>query len=183
MRAPPITGDRVELRALVRADAARVVAILNEPEVRRTLRPMPVFSVGAEEAFIESLPDAPHDLVLAVAARGDGRLVGVIGLHHLDDPARKAELGIFIGPPAEWGRGFAGEAIALLVRHGFDALGLNRIWLHVHADHAGAIRLYERLGFRREGLLRQSGRRGEGYVDVVVMGLLREEWAAGAAPR
>lgn len=182
MRLPTLAGSLVELRPLVREDARRVAAIVNDPAVNRTLRASAPVSVATEVLFIEALPYARADLVLGVAARDDGRIVGVTGLHHLDDPARKAELGIFLGPPSEWGRGFGTEATRLLVAHGFGALGLHRIWLHVQADHARAIRAYERVGFRREGLLRESGLREGRPVDEVVMGLLSAEWAAGGGP-
>jgi [ribosomal protein S5]-alanine N-acetyltransferase len=183
MKAPEIEGSRIRLRPLRRPDAARIVAILNDPDVRRTLRPLPVLTVAAEEAFIEGIEGAAHDLVVGIAAREDDRIVGVVGLHHLDHPARQGEFGIFVGPPSEWRKGYGEEATRLILRHGFEALALNRIWLHVHADHAGAIALYARIGFRPEGLLRQGGARDDGLVDVVAMGILRSEWAAGAVPR
>ncbi len=183
MIGPRLQGERVVLRPLAPSDAPRIVALLSDPDVTRTLRAVPPASIAAEELFIEAMAQAPADLAWGVTARDDGRLLGIAGLHHLDDPARQAELGIFVGPRAEWGRGFGGEATRLVVRHGFEGRGLHRIWLQVHADHAPAIALYERAGFRREGLLRQSARRGEAFVDVVVMGLLREEWAAAARAR
>jgi len=179
---PTLTGTRVVLRPLVKADAPRLAAIVNDPSVSRTLRANGRVSVAAQELFIDSLATAPADLVLGVAAASDGRLLGAAGLHHLDDPARKAELGIFLGPPPEWGHGHGTEAVALLLRHAFEDLRLHRVWLHVHADHDRALRVYERLGFRREGLLRDSGRRTDGFVDVVSMGILADEWAAGRAP-
>ena len=180
MTLPTLPGARVVLRPLVKADAPRLAAIVNDPAVSRTMRATQGHvSIAAEELFIESLETAPAVLVLGVAAAEDGRLLGAAGLHHLDDPARKAELGIFLGPPSEWGRGLGGEAVALLLRHAFEALRLHRVWLHVPADHERAIRVYERLGFRREGLLRESARRSDGWVDVVVMGILADEWAAG----
>ncbi|HTN51394.1 MAG TPA: GNAT family protein [Anaeromyxobacter sp.] len=180
MRAPRLLGERIELRPLRRADAPRLAEILRHPEVRRTLRAMPPVSVAGQQLYIDAAAESRTELIVGIAAREDGRLLGVTGLHHLDDPASKAELGIFIGPPVEWGKGYGGEAVRLLVRHGFEVLRLNRIWLHVHADHASAIRVYEGAGFRREGLLRQSGRRGDELVDVAVMGVLRAEWAAAA---
>lgn len=179
MTLPTLSGARVVLRPLVRTDAPRLAAIVNDPAVSRTLRATGRVSVAAEEMFIESLATASADLVLGVTAADDGRLLGAAGLHHLDDPARKAELGIFLGPPAEWGHGHGSDAVALLMRHAFEALRLHRVWLHVHADHERAIRVYERLGFRHEGLLRDSARRDDGFVDVVSMGILAGEWAAG----
>jgi RimJ/RimL family protein N-acetyltransferase len=180
---PVLSGARVVLRPLVRADAPRLVALLADPAVRANLRLTGPVTLEQEEEFIETVGRATDQLVLGVVAADDGRLLGVTGLHQLGDPARQAEFGIFLGGPAEWGRGFGGEATRLVVDHGFDVLGLNRIWLHVHADNARGLRAYARAGFRREGLLRQGARRGDRFVDVIAMAILREEWAAGARSR
>jgi len=180
---PVLSGARVVLRPLVRADAPRLVQLLADPAVRANLRLAGPVTQAQEEEFIEAVGRAADQVVSGLAARDDGRLLGVIGLHHLDDPARQAEFGIFLGGPEEWGKGFGGEATRLLVAHGFEVLGLNRIWLHVYADNLRGLRAYARAGFRQEGLLRQAARRGDGYLDVIAMGILREEWAAGRPPR
>lgn len=180
---PVLTGERVVLRPLARADAPRLVALLADPAVRANLRLAGPVTLAQEEEFIDAVARASDQVVCGVAARDGGRLLGVTGLHHLDDPARQAEFGIFLGGPEEWGKGYGGEATALLVGHGFEVLGLNRIWLHVYADNARGLRAYARVGFRREGVLRQAARRGDRYLDVVAMGILREEWAAGRPSR
>ena len=90
----------------------------------------------------------------------------------------QAEFGIFLGGPDEWGKGYGQEATRLVVGWGFEALALNRIWLHVHADNERGIHAYEKVGFRTEGLLRQPAWREGRFVDVVSMAVLREEWSA-----
>ena len=116
--------------------------------------------------------------MLGITALDDGRLMGVCGLHQLGDPVRQAELGLFLGGPEEWGKGFGTEVTHLLCKHGFEAMGLNRIWLHVYADNERGIRAYQRVGFQREGLLRKAAMRDGQYLDVVAMGMLRSEWPA-----
>ncbi|HVO18469.1 MAG TPA: GNAT family protein [Anaeromyxobacter sp.] len=169
-------GRKVELRPLTQADAPRLVELLGDPEVNRNLRVRAPVSLAVEREFIAALSRTTDQLVLGIAARDDGRLLGVAGLHQLADPARQAELGLFLGGPSEWGKGFGTEATWLLCQHGFEALGLNRIWLHVYADNLRGLRAYERVGFRREGVLRQGAVRDGRHVDVVSMGILRSEW-------
>jgi RimJ/RimL family protein N-acetyltransferase len=173
---PRIEGPKLLLRPLDASDAPRLTEILNDPAVRRNLRLERPVSLVAELEFIAALARATEEVVVGMATRHDGRLIGVTGLHHLSDPARQAEFGIFLGGPEEWGKGYGQEATRLIVGWGFQALALNRIWLHVHADNARGIHAYEKVGFRREGLLRQAAFREGRLVDVVSMAVLRAEW-------
>lgn len=176
MGPPRIEGVKLLLRPLVHDDAPRLTEILNDESVRRNLRLERPVSLVAEQEFIAALARATEELVVGIVAREHGRLVGVTGLHHLGDPARQSEFGIFLGGPEEWGKGFGQEATRLIVGYGFEALRLNRIWLHVHADNERGIHAYEKVGFQREGLLRQAALRDDRFVDVVSMAVLRQEW-------
>ncbi len=176
---PTLLGEKIRMRPLVVPDAPRLVALLSLPEVTRNLRLRSPVTLAAEREFIAALPHATDQLVLGITVRDDGRLIGVGGLHQLTDSARQAELGLFLGGPEEWGKGYGTEVTRLLCAHGFGTLKLNRIWLHVYADNERALRAYARIGFQREGLLRQAAIRGQEHVDVVSMGLLRGEWVVG----
>ena len=65
-----------------------------------------------------------------------------------------------------------------MVEYAFGTLNLNRIWLSCFADNARAIRAYEKVGFRREGVLRQEMYREGRYWDSLLMAILREDWDA-----
>jgi RimJ/RimL family protein N-acetyltransferase len=173
---PTIIGQKVRLRPLAVPDAERLVALLSDPAVSRNLRLRTPVTLAAEREFVASLDHATDQLVLGITALEDGRLLGVCGLHQLGDPARQAELGLFLGGVEEWGKGYGTEVTRLLCGHGFGVMGLNRIWLHVYADNERGLRAYERGGFRREGLLREAAVRGGERTDVVTMAILRREW-------
>ena len=117
----------------------------------------------------------------AIADRESGRYLGQCSLFMIDTVARHAEMAIVLAPDSR-GKGYAGEAIALLLEYAFDTMNLNRVHLRVYADNARAIACYERLGFSLEGTLRQHGYHAGRYVDVLCMGILRGEWTA-AHPR
>jgi RimJ/RimL family protein N-acetyltransferase len=175
---PTLVGEKVKLRPLLVPDAPRLVALLADARITRNLRLRTPVTLAAEREFIAALPHATDQLVLGITVRDDGRLIGVAGLHQLTDPARQAELGLFLGGPEEWGRGYGTEVTRLLCAHGFDVLKLNRIWLHVFADNERAMRAYVRVGFQREGVLREAAVRGSERLDVVSMAILRAEWVA-----
>lgn len=176
MRNAFLVGENVYLRPLDREDAESIVPWLNDHEVTRTLLWYRPANLASEEQFLDNLygPEKA-DLLLGITLREGDRLIGVVGLHRLDSRARHANLGIMIGEKSEWGKGRGTEATRLIVRHAFEGLNLNRVWLEVHADHEHAIHAYERAGFKREGVLRQHAFREGRYVDEVVMGVLREE--------
>ena len=75
-----------------------------------------------------------------------------------------------------WSKGYGSEATMLMVNYAFQTLNLNRIQLHVCAENISAIKIYQKVGFVKEGVLRQAMYRRGGFVDFWVMGILKEEW-------
>lgn len=174
-------GERVYLRALARADVPRIAAFLAAPAVRTAVHLEGTVTPADEEAFAIALATAPGQVVLGIAAVDDGRLLGLCGLHRTSAARHEAELGIFVGDPADWGKGFGTEATALLVAHGFERLGLDRISLRVLAGHDRAIRAYERAGFRRDACA-SAPAGGDAPAELASMSLTRAGWLA-ARPR
>jgi RimJ/RimL family protein N-acetyltransferase len=89
-----------------------------------------------------------------------------------------AELSVIVGHPEDRHQGYGAEAIALILRYGFEDLGLNRVGLSVFEFNEDAISTYEKLGFRREGRLRKALKRDGAYYDAILMGISRSEWEA-----
>lgn len=175
-------GERVILRPLERADAATIQPWVNDPEVTRTLLLFRPLGLEAEMEFIDQMTKSEAAVAFGLVDKADGALVGVTGLTQIDTRLRHASFGIFIGDKARWGRGLGTEATALVTRYAFETLNLNRVWLHVAATNLAGIRAYEKVGYQREGLLRQHLYRGGRYIDIVAMGIVRAEWPE-AGPR
>jgi RimJ/RimL family protein N-acetyltransferase len=106
----------------------------------------------------------------------DNRLIGKASLYGISWTDRKATLAIAIGDETDRGKGYGSEAIRLLLRYGFEELNLNRVSLWVFEYNRRAMRLYEKLGFKHEGRLRQDSFHQGRYWDNVQMAMLREEW-------
>jgi len=174
-------GTTVYLRPLDRSDAACCETWINDPAVTRTLLAHRPMNLAMEEQWIAGLYGNEHEVVLGIALTAGDTLIGATGLHQIDFKNRHAQFGIMIGAKGEWGKGYATEATSLIVGYGFDTLNLNRIWLHVYETNAAGIRAYEKVGFRKEGVLRQESYRDGRYHDTLLMGILREEWAARRA--
>ena len=113
-------------------------------------------------------------LYLMVETLG-GQPVGRLDIERIDVRHRSAEVMLYIGETAAQGKGYGSDALAAACRYLFEQRSLHRIVLTVMAANARAIAVYERLGFRREGILRSHLWMDGGPVDEVVMSLLEGE--------
>ena len=174
-----IVGSKVRLRAFREDDLKNSVAWLNNPAVTRFLLHMRPWSLAEEKAWIERVMrnDDPTSVTFVVETT-DGEYVGSTGLMHIDPRNRNAEAGIVIGRPEEWGRGLGTDAMKTLLRHAFEELNLHRVSLRVYTFNERGIRSYRTLGFVEEGRLRQAMFRHGAWHDVIVMGILAEEFFA-----
>ena len=178
MRNAFLIGAKVYLRPLEEADAAECHAWLNDPDVRRTLnaRAGPYTEAMSRE-WIRAL-DFRTTMGFAILTRDADRYVGNCDLREINFLDRNASLGIVIGRKDAWGLGFGTEAVALLCRYAFEGLNLHRVSLSCYATNERGLRLYARLGFVVEGRRREQVFVEGGYVDEIVLGLLRGELRA-----
>jgi [ribosomal protein S5]-alanine N-acetyltransferase len=176
VQTPFLIGTRIYLRPLERADAPLLAAFVNHPETRRTvLRPRPT-SLAQEEAFLMQLGSSERDVLFGLALHEGGALVGVSGLHQIDPIGRKAQLGLLIGSPVHWGKGYGTDATRLMLEYAFGTLNLHKVGLQVFSNNPAGRRVYEKVGFTLEGTLREDYFVNGAYVDALCMGMLRSEW-------
>ena len=114
-------------------------------------------------------------LDLAVVDRATGDCVGEVVLNNWDERNRSCCFRIALAAGRD--RGLGTEAVRLVVGYGFERLGLHRISLEVSAFNPRARRVYEKVGFIPEGVLRQVLLDGDGWTDAIVMSILAPEWA------
>jgi len=174
-----IIGKRVRLRALEKDDLPRFVFWINDPEVRRNLTLFQPLSLAQEEKWFEETlchPVEEQPLYIEIKDGNDWMLVGNVSLANIDRREKSAEVGIFIGSKDHWGKGYGSEALRLLIGHAFNHLNLNRIFLRVFETNPRAIRCYEKCGFQHEGRMREAHFQDGGYVDVLLMSILKSEW-------
>ena len=163
----------VRIRPLEIGDSELVVAWRNRRDVHEQLFAREAPTLESHRAWYEAYRRSSDREELIVLK--DERPVGTVGLSSIDRHHRRAEFGILIGEPSARGRGVAEAASRLLLERAFADLQLLRLWLHVFPENAAALRLYERLGFHREGLLRKHIIKDGVPRDIVVMGLLASE--------
>lgn len=176
-----IYGERVRLRAIERQDLPRFVAWFNDPEVRRGLNAFLPMSLKEEETWYEGVLERgpiERPMAIDVQEREDWIHIGSCGIFDVDARVRSCEIGIAIGSRAFWDRGFGSDALRTLLGHAFTTLNMNRVGLGVFESNKRAIHVYQRLGFKEEGRLRQAHFDEGRYEDVILMSLLYDEWRA-----
>lgn len=181
---PVIAHGSVYLRAAERDDIPRFVAWLNDYRTSRTLDIRAPQSIPMEEAWFEQMVADQGKVRYLFTARllADDRPIGTVGLFHLDLVNGSAGLGIMVGAPGDRGRGHGTDMLEALLRFGFASLRLERIWLDVYDFNPGARRVYERVGFAHEGVLRHAFFREGRFVNVHRMSILAGEWRARHRP-
>jgi RimJ/RimL family protein N-acetyltransferase len=181
---PVIAHGSVYLRAAERDDIPRFVGWLNDYRTSRTLSLRAPQSIAMEETWFERrvTDQGKGGYLFTACLLADDRPIGNVGLFDLDLVNGSAGLGIMVGAPGDRGRGRGTDMLQALVGFGFASLRLERIWLDVYDFNPGARRVYERVGFAHEGVLRHAVFREGRFVDVHRMSILSGEWRARQQP-
>jgi RimJ/RimL family protein N-acetyltransferase len=171
-----LKGEKVTLRSIRKDDAKHWEKWLNDAEVLKYLEPYLLYGVNreSEEKRYDLTRRSQTNKYFTIETT-DGQVIGITGLHAISWEWSNAEIGINIGEKEYWGKGCGTDAMRILVKFAFDRMNLHRVYLHVSALHQGGIRCYEKIGFKREGVLREDRYLDGKYHDTVVMGILRGE--------
>jgi len=182
---PTLTGDKVILRPFRAADRPAMSEALLDPEARILTGSVhdegqARVPAGADEDalaldWVRTSNDQGDRLDLAVVDKAAGRCVGEAVLNQWDPGNESCNFRIFIGPRGR-DQGLGTEATRLIVGYGFERLRLHRISLEVYAFNPRARRVYEKVGFRPEGVLRDSLRYNGEWIDATIMSILAAEW-------
>lgn len=177
---PQLSTPRLLLRPLQDSDAEALFAVFSDPAVMRywSTPPWPDPEHARQRIAGDAAGHAAGEhLALGIVRRADGQLIGRCTLFDRWPSCRRAQVGYGLAASA-WGQGFAAEAVGALLDHGFAALDLNRVEADIDPGNAASARMLERLGFTREGLLRERWIVGGETSDSAIYGLLRREWLA-----
>ena len=170
--------EKIRLRALTTEDAKITWLWQNSPEIKEFYsdHPYPV-NFEMEKLWYEKITYTNIPVtVFGIEILENHKLIGMSILKNINLIHRSAELGIFIGDTSEKHKGYSGEATRLTLKFGFLDMGLNRIYLKVHEDNTPALKLYEKNGFKKEGLLRKSVFKNGRFKNEIIMSLLKEEF-------
>ncbi|RDE16021.1 MAG: hypothetical protein C4K48_02695 [Candidatus Thorarchaeota archaeon] len=174
-------GDLVCLRAVEASDVDNLIEYYNLLELRRFLGvPLPVSRNYLEQWLAkrgDSDPWADGLLELSITDKQTRESIGLIHLEHIIKPHNRAEFGISIHNPDHLSHGYGTDAIRVILWVAFNILGLHSIYLDTMADNERAIHVYEKVGFKRVGILRESEFLDGDFKELLYMDILRDDFA------
>lgn len=175
---PVIYATRIRLRHLEVSDTDSLFEIFSDREALRFWSWKPYTERAQAEKLLAEIHEHFRQKTLfqwGIARKADDKIIGTTTLFRLDEQSRRAEIGYILNRRF-WGNGFAGEALTALLDFAFEKMNLHRIEADIEPRNAASVKTVERLGFKREGLLRERWIVGGELQDSLVYGLLRSDW-------
>jgi RimJ/RimL family protein N-acetyltransferase len=173
-----LQSERLLLRPLAEPDAAALYGIFSDPRVARYLSRPAWPEISAAHARIardlEAMSTGKY-VCLGIERLEDRTLIGECSLFNLVEQCRRAEIGYALGFQA-WGQGYITEALVSLLSFGFADLALNRVEADIDPRNLASARSLERLGFKKEGHLRERWIVNGEVSDSGLYGLLASDW-------
>ncbi len=169
--APVLETERVRLRPFRADDRDALFEVFGDPEVARYWAFPAWTDVAQAAAYIAPRAPSPTSLPWATADRHTDRLIGTVTIFNLQREQGRAEIGYTLRRD-RWGQGLAREAVSRALAYGFDDLKLRRFEADIDPRNAASLGLIERLGFTREGYMRDRWLVNGEACDSVVLGLL-----------
>jgi [ribosomal protein S5]-alanine N-acetyltransferase len=177
-RLPTLDAGWVRLRWLTEADIPALYAIFGDDVVTRYWGFSTLPDLAAAAVLLADIhAQFRVGTLLQWGVEAEGVVVGTCTLAALDAAHQRAELGFALGRP-HWGRGYMAAALPAVLGFAYGRQGLHRVYADTDPRNAASVRTLERLGFRREGMLREHYLAAGERQDAVVYGLLRSEWTA-----
>ena len=163
----PLRGKDIEIIALWYEDINFLRFYDFHPAIPKTREQLnSIYKSGGSDEFIP----------LAVRKIEDEELIGLVEIDGISYSNRFAWISIGLGADTERGKGYGFEALSMAINFAFNELNLERLQLNVISYNTAGIKLYEKLGFNKEGVYREAVLRDGVRSDLLLYGLLRKEW-------
>ena len=172
-----ISGENISLSPLVQEDLDKLWLWINDKEISQYLTVYRrLFSKEAEKEWLNKTLMDTENPTFAILSNTNKNIIGVVSLT-VDKENNNSVLGIFIGEKNLWNKGLGTEAIILLLDYAFNVLNLHKVWLGVFSFNKRAYQVYQKVGFKEVGRLREHIRVGDcRYSDYIIMDILNREY-------
>lgn len=169
-------SENVYIRRLEKTDLRQTLKWINEPELMTIMGfKGPKNKAEQDEWFLE-LNKYDTKVVFAICLNKGNKHIGNVSLYSIDLINRNAGLSVFIADQNNRHKGYGTEALKLLLDYAFNHINLIRVYLKTSADYTGAVKMYQSLGFKKEGIMRCHEFRNGEYINKIIFGLLKDEY-------
>ena len=176
MKNPFLIGTKIYLRSPEPGDENIIALSENHPEPRQYLYYALPTSIETQWKRIELRMQDHSIIFLTICKIEDDKPIGCTSFVRIDWAGRMATFYIAIAEKENWSKGYGKEATQLMVDYAFNTLNFNRVQLHVSVENERAIKAYEKVGFIKEGTLRQAMYFDNHYIDFYLMALLKDDY-------
>ena len=167
----------VYLRAFEIEDHIKIHKWRNDKDIARNFGGLPLYtSTLNEKKWVEDKIFDKNSVSCAICLNETDEFIGCIFLTDIDYHNRSGHIPIFIGEKQHWGKGFATEARTLMLKYAFIDRGLNRIWAKVLEDNLSALKMLEKTGYKREGILKSSNFKDGVFHNEIILAVLKEDF-------
>ena len=171
-----LKGEKIVLRPIRMDDAPRFVKWFNDPDVNKFILNRSLTLPQERKYIQERLKKKAKDNLHFCIDTKEGAHIGAIDIRGIHKRDKDAGFGIIIGDKDYWGNGYGTDAMKTLLNYGFLKLKLHRVYLTVYSYNKRAIKLYEKLGFKHEGVNREGNFWNGRFWDSYRMAILDREW-------
>ncbi|MBP2662832.1 MAG: pseudaminic acid biosynthesis N-acetyl transferase [Firmicutes bacterium] len=167
---------RLMLRLLTEQDEHEVVAWRNQSDIINNLFSYKGLTINEHRQWYTNYLKDDTRIEFVITVKESEQKIGTIGLSSIDYRNQIAEYGVLLGTKQERGKGYAQEASVAILEYAFSELNLYKIKLKVFTDNMDAVKMYQKLGFVKEGTLRREVYKNGTFKDVTLMAILKDEW-------
>lgn len=171
-----LNGKKVYLRLIEEEDLIKRTEWINNPDIQDTLNYDVPTSYAKTKAWFSKILLDNSRREFSIFVKENNEYIGFCGLFKIETPVMKAEMHCVIGNKQYQRGGYGTEAYDLLTEYGFKELGLNKIYGYQLLHNAAAHRVVEKLGWKRDGLLRQDVFSHGSIKDVWIVSIIKEDW-------
>lgn len=171
-----LKSDKIFLRPLEESDAQQLLNSTENQELRYMTGTKGEFTLEQIKQHIKRSKENPSRYDFAICLVENNEMVGELSLNNIDEDNRTAGFRIAMSTIELTGKGFGTEATQLILKFVFEELKLNRLQLEVFSHNERGIRAYEKVGFKKEGVLRESLFYNGKYSDEIIMSIINREY-------
>ena len=170
-------SSSIYLRPVIIEDAAIIRKWHNDPELIRLARVGEKrTTLRQEKEDIETARKSGNQAYHLVLTKIDNTPIGFLRFNFIDKSSGNVWLRMIIGNRKAQGKGYAREALQCYIKWMFDKLGIHRITLECYSTNTRAIRFYRKMGFRKEGILREAVLLNGKYHDIISFGMIKKDF-------